>query len=267
MTMTKIDDPRQYPPPVEFVDRINALTRDLAYGVNVGEWAPELWIDDSLPNQEIWSSGGPPRLSANLSMYFDAKWAFDETLQQISHPSYSFLEAWGYLQFRTQVNSVKSYLLTPKAFALLERPLAPPSVFISYARKDSTTFALLIEARLRLVGVPRPFVDKNLVPGEAWLSVLQDRVQQCKYFISLIGPNTLQSEIVQKEIAWALQAGCVIFSIWHGLKVADVTEPIKSLPVFTRLSERQVIEVKGPSAEDYESAVNRLLNALGYATY
>jgi hypothetical protein len=261
------DDPRDYPPPTNFVDRINEFARDLAYGVNVGEWTPEIWVDDSDPRMEYWSSGGSPIYTANLTTYLDRKWPYDEARERNGHPSFSFLEAWGYLTFKHQINNAKAHLLAPKAFTLLQKPTAPPSVFISYSRKHSSPFALLVEARLRLVGVPNPFVDKNLVPGEAWLVTLEERVRQARYFVCLVGPDTLESPWVQKEIEWALEAKSVIITIWHGLKISDVDAAIKALPFFAELGRRQIIEVKGVSADDYETAVNRLLNALGYQTY
>ncbi|MBX3086645.1 MAG: toll/interleukin-1 receptor domain-containing protein [Anaerolineae bacterium] len=262
-------DPRTLKPPTIFVERIDAFARDLAYGARVGDWTPALWIDASLPQQEFWSSDGAPMCSANLANYLDTKWPYDEEANQFSHPTYSFLEAWGYFTYKysSESGSAKCFLLTPKAFALLEKPAAPPAVFISYARKDGGVFALLIEARLRLVGLPNPFVDKNLVPGETWQSVLRDRIYGCQYFVCIVGPESLGSVHVQKEIEWALAAGCTVISIWHGTTVDEIAPGIKQLSAYRELSTRQIITVKGSTADDYESAVNKLLNAMGYPTY
>jgi hypothetical protein len=264
---TPSNDPRTQPAPAIFVDRIEALARDLAYGARLGDWAPVIYIDASLPSNEYWSSDGPPICSANLATYLDTKWPYDEATNQFPHPSYSFLEAWDYFTYKYQSGSAKGYLLTPKAFALLEKPSAPPAIFISYSRKDGSVFALLIEARLRLVGVPNPFVDKNLVPGETWLAVLKERIQACKYFVCIVGVESLNSPHVQKEIAWAIEAGCTVISIWHDTSIDDVAPSIKQLPAYQELSSRQIITVKGNTADDYESAVNKLLNAMGYPTY
>lgn len=262
-------DPRKLKPPTIFAEKVDAFARDLAYGVRVGDWTPALWIDSSMPRQEYWSSDGAPICSANLATYLDAKWPFDEEAGQFTHPTYSFLEAWGYFTYKysSESGSAKCFLLTPKAFSLLEKPLEPPAVFISYSRKDGSIFALLVEARLRLVGVPNPFVDKNLIPGETWLSVLKERIEQSKFFVCIVGAESLASVHIQQEIEWALESGRTIISLWHGTTVDDVDKSIKQTKAYRELVKRQIITVKGGAADDYEGAVNKLLNAMGYATY
>ena len=262
-------DPRKLKAPTVFVDKIEAFARDLAYGAHVGDWTPALWIDASLPQQEFWSSDGAPVCTANLADYLDTKWPFDEETGQFTHPTYSFLEAWGYFtyKFSSESGSAKCFLLTPTAFSLLQKPITPPSVFISYSRKDGGIFALLIEAPLRLVGLPNPFVDKNLIPGETWLNVLRERIFACKYFVCIVGPETLNSIHVQKEIQWALEAGCIVISLWHGTTESEIDVSFKQMEAYRELVKRQIITVKGSAADDYEGAVNKLLNAMGYATY
>ncbi|MBK8029216.1 MAG: toll/interleukin-1 receptor domain-containing protein [Chloroflexi bacterium] len=152
-----------------------------------------------------------------------------------------------------------TFVLTEKALRLLEKPSAPPSVFISYKRDQSSPLALLVEARLRLAGNPNPFVDKLIVAGEGWRERLKGTIEQSKYFVCLVGKDTLQSEWVQKEIEWAAEASCTLISIWHGCEM-DETCP-------AALRERHAITVTGESAREYETAISELLNALGYATY
>jgi hypothetical protein len=65
--------------------------------------------------------------------------------------------------------------------------------------------------------------------------------------------------MVLKEIQWAENAGCRIISIWHGCSI-DATAP-------EVLRTHHAIQVTGESALEYETAVNQLLNALGYRTY
>ncbi len=127
----------------------------------------------------------------------------------------------------------------------------------------SSTFALLIEARLKLVGVENPFIDKSIQAGEDWHARLHTTIQSAKYVVVLISKTTFDSDWVLQEIEWAQQAGCTIISIWHpGMKIDD--KPPRCPQI---LYERQAIKVNGESARDYEAAVNELLNALGYRTY
>ena len=119
--------------------------------------------------------------------------------------------------------------------------------------------ALLIEARLRMAGNPNPFVDKSLVAGQEWNKELEARVKSARYFIMLIGVETLDSSYVRDELTWAEQSHCTIISVWHGCKPGDTTP--KSL------STRHAILVESESALGYETAINQLLNGLGYATY
>ncbi|MBN8639865.1 MAG: toll/interleukin-1 receptor domain-containing protein [Anaerolineae bacterium] len=177
------------------------------------------------------------------------------------YPPAALLQTFGYIELSTITKTATGigYLLTEKALRLLEKPSAPPSVFISYKRDQSSPLALLVEARLRLAGNPNPFVDKLIVAGEGWRERLKGTIEQSKYFVCLVGKDTLQSEWVQKEIEWAAEASCTLISIWHGCEM-DETCP-------AALRERHAITVTGESAREYETAISELLNALGYATY
>lgn len=264
------DDPRKLPPPPhdKFIERIEAFALDLAYGVKVDDWPPTIAIGRNNLGQETWNIIGHVNYSHNLQDYLNSKWG-----RQREHPAASFLQVFEFIsQYDSQITQdadFRKFILTPKAISLLEKPLSPPLVFISYKRSESSTFALLIEVRLRLVGVPNPFVDKNIIPGQIWEKVLKERIQQAKYFVCLIGPETLSSPNVQNEIIWASEAGCTIISIWHnGMSIEDSrNEQIENKPFFQFLKAPQVIPVNGQSAIQYEEAVSKMLNAMGYSTY
>src|SRR5262249_51031093 len=155
-------------------------------------------------------------------------------------PSDELLNTLGYVTLIGTKDGDRSYLLTEKALALLEQPAAPPSVFISYKRDQSSALALLIEARLRLAGNPNPFVDKNLTPGDEWHRKLEQTIKSCEYFISLIGPKTLESSMVIEEISWAKSARCKVISIWHGCSIDEKAPEV--------LREHHAIQVTGESA-------------------
>lgn len=100
-----------------------------------------------------------------LQEYLTAHWG------DMDQPQAAFLEAMGYFEPRTELQSnaqpdTKYYLVSSKAFALLEQPTTPPSVFISYSRRKSSAFGLLIVARLQAKGMPNPFIDMVIEPGE-----------------------------------------------------------------------------------------------------
>ena len=231
--------------PTDTLERVHEFARDLAYGVTIGLWHSQVhWL--KLLNPDI--SKHSKIFAENLR----PKWGRD-------FPSEYLLLSFGYFEiFGSDTGS--SYLLTQKAFQLLEKPSAPPSVFISYRRQDSSAFALLLEARLRLVGNPNPFVDKNLIPGEEWNIQLKQQIETAKYFVVLVGNTTLSSPHVLQEIEWAKQSNSTIISIWHqGAIMTDDTPEI--------LKTRHAIRITPENALEYENAVNQLLNAMGYATY
>lgn len=262
------------PPDGDQLDRIEFLAKALAYGAVNNIWGPRFiassWnhTDPESPSNPAVGLG-PRRLwvgeylgtwehedfKTRLKDYLSNKW-------QDKQPFASYLEALGYFEKIDEVVSpnhglVEKYKLTPKAFSLLEKPSTAPHVFISYKRGPSSTFALLIEARLKIAGNSNVFVDKNIKPGEYWHGRLREQVEQCKEFLCLVAPGTLESTWVQKEIDWAIEMGKRVISIWHGCEI------IQDIPI----TQTQAIQVTGESAEDYEMAVNKLLNSLGYATY
>jgi hypothetical protein len=248
-----MENPHELPAPEDPIEQVHAFARDLAYGVTQGWWTTQFSLKGE-EHGELWLYYG----EQTGQIYF--AWSNLVTVKwQNFVPPYSLLLSFGYIQTLENTPTPSRVFLTRAALDLLKTPSAPPSVFISYKRDQSSAFALLVEARLRLVGNPNPFVDKNIVAGDGWHGRLKDTIQQSKYFVCLIGKDTLQSEWVQKEIAWAAAAGCTLISIWHGCAM-DETCP-------AALRERHAITVTGESAREYETAISELLNALGYATY
>jgi hypothetical protein len=241
-----MDNPFLQPAPTDVLSRTREFARDLAYGAATGLWHTKIrW-------QQLYN----PQMS-------DVSKVFEEHLRPkwgIEFPSEFLLLSFGYLQVYNDESMYSIYLLTDRAFQLLEQPSTPPNVFISYRRSESTTFGLLIEARLRLAGNPNPFIDKNLVPGAEWNAQLKQQIQQCRYFIVLIGKTTLESPHVMQEIQWAVESNCTIISILHNSFVMGDSVP-------DILKNRHAISVTAENALGYETAVNQLLNSLGYSTY
>jgi hypothetical protein len=176
-----------------------------------------------------------------------------------THPNFETLRSFEYLTLASEASGQNVFTITHRAFKLLDQPLTPPSVFISYKRGVSSPFGLAIEYRLEARGV-RPFIDRSLEGGDQWERVLEERIQQSRYFVCLISEDALDSPHVRKEIQWALDCGTMVIPIW------DNKFNTQSLASYNlkQLSQFNAIIVMGDRAEDYHNAVEKLLNRLGY---
>jgi len=266
-----MDNPFEIPVPADKLARVHDFARDLAWGALNGLWDAQITFyggdeHSHAPHIVIKNSLVSP-LNGLIGKYV-FKWNNPQ-------PQLSLLVSFGYLQKTGERGDKKKfydgvtprlgmdYILTDKAFALLEKPYAPPSVFISYEHDQSSTLALLIEARLKLrdnnINI---FIDKLLVGGVDWRNLIESTIRKSRYFICLINRDTLNnSKMVQQEIDWALDANCTFIAIcYKGYSVADSSYPNK-------LKRHQAIMVPSESAKGYESAISDLLNSLGYSTY
>lgn len=260
-----MENPLELPPPDDPIQQIHALARGLAYGAANRIWGATFLID---PNDEDWwdFSSGSDQFNEYLG-----KWGH-------SRPPADLMISFGYFSI-LQWKQHGSYdcLLTPKAFALLEKPISPPSVFISYKRDESSALGLLIESRLKLVdshiGV---FIDKLLEPGDKWHAQLEEKVRQSRYFVCLLAPKSLGSKYVRNEIRWALDAAetgdAIIIPVCHnGYRIGDkLPEELQENadeiePLLDRLSANNAVTIYPESAEEYELAIIKLLNKLGYS--
>jgi hypothetical protein len=113
-------------------------------------------------------------------------------------------------------------------------------------------------ARLKAVGIENPFIDMNINPGDEWHARLEKTIRQSKYVVALIAPATLESPYVRRELEWALASpGVHVIPIWHHGYAGDGPYP-------DALSSKNAIRIKEESAEEYELAMIKLLNRLGY---
>jgi TIR domain len=245
-----MDNPLQQLRPDDPLEKIHALARDLAYLAIGGSTSAEFRV-----GTRGWK--GDPRYESEIETpdlaLFRTKWWDGD---KFMGPGFELLASYDYLT----VPELDVYQLKSQAFQLLQKPAEKPSIFISYRRRDSSAFALLIEARLRLAGVDNVFVDKDIKAGETWHERLEEVIKQCRYFICLVGQHTLESRVVAEEIDLAVASGCRIISIWHNGQVMTQTVP-------QELQKRHAITVTGESAREYETAISELLNTLGYNTY
>ncbi len=250
------ENPLQQPVPDDPVERVKVFARDLAYGATRGLWATMFKYTAQFHPQgwrKSWSSWGDEgNTGPALDEYIKAKWQQDP-------PSFRMLVSFGYLIETAE----QSYQLTTDAFDLLQAPVTKPDVFVSYRRRESSSFALLVEARLRLADEHmKVFVDKEIEPGEDWALVLKDRVAAANVFICLIGPETFaEGSVVIDEVKWALAEKAKrpvyqIIPVWHNGFGGENDR---------LLGEYNAIRIKEESAEEYEVALLRLLNRLGYS--
>jgi len=269
-------------PPKGHLKRIQFLAKALAYGAISDQWSPTISVSPAFENGpsdgsggtswrkligEEWVSKGHPNYDLRLKEYLSNLWYNQQ-------PQASFLEALGFLSksgepYRTTPQGVIpidaiDYLLTPKAFALLEEPETPPNIFVSYKRDPSAPFALLIVSRLQAKDIKNVYIDMNMAYGVDWKNTLQEKVKQCRYFICLLAPQTAQSENVRDEVLWAREANTEIIPILHNAFLPDDT----GHPEWIRfLLTKNGISVPTHHPLDYIKAIDQLLNHLGYAPF
>jgi hypothetical protein len=257
-----LDKPRN---PENFMQDIEDLARDLAYGVLMGEWRSRHVINDS-PNYRQPGVWFYQDTSTALQDQYKKKWVTPKNA-----PEFDAISAFGFMEREILGKTAQNedsirYTLTRMAFDLLQKPAQSPSIFISYRRKESSTFALLVEARLRMAGADpkRIFIDKTIPIGDEWESHLVERLTSCEVFICMVGKTAfedgswLQREI---EILRSENPTAIILPILHnGVTMSD--------PIVERFfGSVQSATVKEESALEYENAINHILNRLGYETY
>ncbi len=264
-----MDSPFELPAPQDPLIRVHEFARDLAYGAVIGEWSAQISLRGGrVPNDDWFKDNITGYETLNIpKAKFYRKWSVDGFSRVATFP---LLISFGYLAHeREQPFTVHDYMITEKAFNLLEKPVNPLTVFVSYRRKQSSALSLLVEARLKLADPDLDaFVDKDIPVGNEWEDELRQKVADCDYLISLIGKETLVSPNVMDEIEWALKANCRIVTILHpDFRFEQITNPsARQQNIITELNKRQLIMIVSESAEHYDSAIRKLLNTLGYST-
>ncbi len=246
--MTQLQ-PINLPVPEDPLLRIRRLARDLAYGVLHGTWDPYLQVSPG-ENQDDWDRAKGQENP--LQTYMVATW-------QGQSPRAHLLRALGYLHLEESDRFHAYYTLTPKAYELLDTPLHA-SIFISYHRRESSAFALLLLARLKAAGLDA-FLDlKDLTPGDDWHSRLEQEIKTRQHFICLIGPASLESPYVREEIQWALDGNRRTIPVCHG----GFRPEQNRYPELDPFLKRNAILVENENARAYNNAVLELLNYFGF---
>ena len=245
-----MDNPLEQPAPEDPIARVHAFARDLAWGVAHGKWGTGFGVMRSAGEETLHVLRGPIE---HFGKYRREKW-------EDNPPSCEMLQTFGYLGLGIETTSRgnPTFLLTEKAFALLDKPAVPPKIFISYKQSESSAFAMLVEARLTHanpeLGI---FIDKSIRGGERWANRIQQAIKNCDYFICIFGPETPESEGVRKELDLALECNKHILLLTH--------RGYKMLP--DGLSEiHRCAEILKENADGYEIAILRLFRDMGYPT-
>ena len=267
-------NPLEQPAPEGVIERAHAFAYDLAWGVAQNLWSIRTTVVTSIGDNGEWMNFADNQ--NNFSTYLRNKW-------NSSPPDADILLALGYLTLYQSQNGSRDFLIASKAFALLVKPAKAPSIFISYGHKQSSALALLIESRLRneddTIGV---FIDKYITLGDNWHPHLEERIKEREYFILLLGERFVQngdelttklsitSPYIKQEIKWALENDSTILWVCHDgftLPIEQGSYDDDTWQIIEILRQKQGILIADESAEEYELAVNKILNALGYATY
>ena len=129
-----MDNPLEQPAPLDPLERVQAFARDLAWGVLNRDWSARLSVVAyAAGGSEFWQHN--PKGHDSFVQYIETKW-------QNEVPDLELLRALGYMHLEPvkEDSNSRVFILSQSAFQLLEKPLAPPSVFISYQRATSSAF-------------------------------------------------------------------------------------------------------------------------------
>ena len=236
--------------PSEKVAQIHEFAKDLAVGFDEGAWS-EYFRQHNDHVIEHYSN-------ENYKQFFEKKWAGVTLYAQI-------MVSMGYLQHMVG-HSYISNVLTERALRLVDEPVTPPNVFISYKRSESSAFALLLEARIKYETNSRPFLDKNIELGDDWHARLEEKVKASRAFICVIAPNTLDPRddgskfYVLREIEWALDSeNTDIIPVWH--------HGYEGVHDYDIIAGKQAEPIESENAKNYDAAVNQVLNRLGFSPH
>jgi len=236
--------------------RIETFARELAEGAAHGLWSTTF-------NAFAVSFEGRRENTPEAQRIYDyivARW---DNLDSI--PKYDLLEQNSFLFLKEAKQYEVLYTITKASFDLLSTSDAS-SIFISYKRSESSSFALLVAHILRHAGL-NPFVDMQLEAGSDWRNQLRDSIRNSDYLVLLLAPTTLQSTVTLQEIEWAMGAGTTVVPIWHRGFSFNASE-WKNLPETIRelIADTHTIRVTEENPLAYNTAMSELLNRFGISS-
>ena len=122
-------------------------------------------------------------------------------------------------------------------------------VFISY-KHDDGDFALILKDRIEQAGFDG-WIDDNLPAGEDWREMIDRAIREALALIVVLSPESVASEYVTYEWAFALGAGVPVVPVL-----------LKQTPLHPRLNELQFLDFTNRRARPWAQLIERL-EALG----
>jgi len=124
-----------------------------------------------------------------------------------------------------------------------------PQIFISYSRKDSDFVRRLVDD-LTSRGVDIWLDQRDIKAGERWDTSVQNGLRDSDYFMVVLSPESVSSENVMDEIAYAMSKAKHVFPILF-----------RDCDVPYRLARVQYVDFR----ESYEDGLERLLEQIQLA--
>jgi hypothetical protein len=127
-------------------------------------------------------------------------------------------------------------------------------IFISYSRRDQEFVArLAADLDAQVAGV---WFDQSAIQaGENWHNEIMEGISDCKAFVLILSPASMESRYVREEVKKALDLGKTIFPILY--RPAKWTDEFESL-----VKEIQTLDLRsGSYTDNFQKLVDRLIEA------
>ena len=127
-------------------------------------------------------------------------------------------------------------------------------IFISYSRRD-TEFVTRLASDLNAQVAGVWFDQSAIQLGQKWHDEIMDGIRECKAFILVLSPDSVESKYVREEVNKALELGKTIFPViyrpatWKG-KFRSLTQKIQTLDLRS-----------GSYTDNYHKLVDGLIKA------
>jgi hypothetical protein len=133
----------------------------------------------------------------NLSRWFQPPLAAEQAAVRHEYEKYEEEERKEVAEVNRQIS------LRPKALEICQD--SSGYAFISYRRADFPRIEPILEA-LNAAKIPFWF-DRGILGGEQWMSVLQEKIFNARYFLFFLSKSAAESRYVQMEIHFAHAVG------------------------------------------------------------
>src|SRR5689334_23607086 len=127
-------------------------------------------------------------------------------------------------------------------------------IFISYSRRDQE-FVTRLAADLNEHVAGVWFDQSTIQLGQKWHDEIMEGIRECKAFILVLSPDSMESHYVREEVNKALELGKTIFPILY--RPAQWTDEIETL-----VKEVQTLDMRsGSYTDNFRKLVDGLIEA------